>query len=175
MVTLGDTATKTIRRRLTPLLAALLLILLILPACLADTCSGGQNMTNPRVLGEFSATSSTPSLRIGWDAGTELGAALTDEYFKGVLVSPGGDGALIETVAYTSERELTVVFSSLEESLAERNALSFTLEFPDRARHTDCNHGGMRDRYFLDVSLLFDEFGTLESTDFTQNVAYGPY
>ena len=160
------------RRRLTLVLTALLLIV---PGCKADTCSGGQNMTNPRVLGEFSAASSAPILRIGWDAGTELGTLLPDEYFEDVVVSWGDDGALIENVSYTSERELTVVFSSLEEALAERDALSFTLEFPDRAVHTNCTHGGMSDRYFLDVTLYFGESGTLESTDLTQRVRYGPY
>ena len=160
------------RKRLTPVLAALLVVL---PGCKADTCSGGANMTDPRVLGEFSAASTTPTLRIGWDAGTELGALLPDAYFEDVVVGGGDDGALIETVSYTSERELTVVFGSLEASLAERDALSFTLEFPDRALHTNCTHGGMSDTYLLAVTLHFDGSGTLEAADLTQNVLYGPY
>ncbi len=169
----GRPVAKGLRRRLVPVGVAALLI--VVPGCKADTCSGGQNMTNPRVVGEFSAAASPPTLRIGWDAGTKLGALLPDAYFEDVVVSWGGAGALIEEVSLSSERELTVVFSSLGEPLAERDELGFTLEFPDRAAHTSCAHGGMSDQYLLDVILHLDASGTLASADFTQRVLYGAY
>lgn len=168
----GNPGAKEMRRRLAVMLSALLLIL---PSCNADTCSGGQNMTDPRVLGDFFVASTTPTLRIGWEAGTELGALLPDAYFAEVVVSSDGDGALIENVSYSNERELTVVFTNLAGTLDERDALSFTLEFPDRGLHTNCTHGGMADHYLLDVTLVFDESQALQSAIFTQSVRYGPY
>lgn len=142
-----------------------------------DTCTQGDNMTNPRMGGSFDALAAAPELLIVWDIGTERGAELPDSYFAAVTVDYETDDAvktLITSVAYTSQREITVTFNDLTAYIVSNTMLDFTLAFPDRDAFIDCTHPGSRDRYLLDVSLVFDASANLVSFDFVERKELGP-
>lgn len=158
-------------------LVPIALVLLALTGCLRDTCSGGQNMTDPQVTGTFDALAARPELTIRWQRGTAQGARLTDAYFADVVVAPDTDVAVadrITGVALTASRELTVGFMDLASYLATHDSVAFALEFPDRATALHCNHPGMQDRYRLEVTLHFDPSGAMVGSEMVQSVWYGP-
>jgi len=142
-----------------------------------DTCTQGDNMTNLRMGAPFDAQVAVPGLLIVWDIGTERGAELPASYFAAVTVAYETDDAiklLIDGVAYTNQREITVMFADLATYLASNTILGFTLAFPDRNAFIDCTHPGSADRYLLDVSLVFDASANLVSSTFTERKELGP-
>lgn len=144
---------------------SLLLLPLLLSSCLfakfKDTCTQGDNMSDPRISGNFDAAAVQPELHIVWDLGTGRGADLPPEYFSEVQVATYETEeqvvSLIREVTHSAERELIVRFSDLNPYLAEHDVLSFSLAFPDRMGFIDCRHPGMLDRYLLRATLTFDE------------------
>ena len=159
---------------------ALAWILLAVAACGDDTgddtCSTGENMTNPRVTGEPDALSDAPELRIAWDAGTGRGNELPASYFDAVSVAPETDPAVVGSIAaveHSTEREITVRFQDISTLAGQPGGLALTLEFPDRREFIDCTHPGMEDRYLLDVQLTFDATGKVASSQLTERVQLG--
>ena len=159
---------------------ALAWILLAVVACGDDTgddtCTSGENMTNPRVTGEPDALSAAPELRIAWDAGSGRGNELPPSYFDAVSVAPETDAAVVDSIAaveHPTERELAVRFHELSTFAGQAAGLGFTLQFPDRRGFIDCTHPGMEDRYLLDVQLTFDAAGKVTSSQLTERVQLG--
>jgi hypothetical protein len=151
---------------------ALILPLIVTPvlnSCtVRDTCSSGDNMTNPRVA-RFDPGASTPSLLIVWDVGTGRGAELPETYFEKVkLADDGQDAPPITSVEYRGGRELIVTFGNLESYLSSRDTLSFVLEFPDRLGYINCSHPGMMDRYQLRVTMTFTSNHDFVNAQFEQ-------
>jgi len=124
----------------------------------ADTCSGGSNMENVRVVAESRATGDT-QVTITWDQGTGQGARLPASYFDAVeLASTGPQG----DARFEPDRTIVVTLSNAA-PVADGGSpeLSFVLVFPDRAEVIDCDHPGMKDQYFLTVTLTRDASGAL--------------
>jgi hypothetical protein len=143
----------------------------------SDTCSAGDNMTNPRLGAGFDPGVSDPELRVLWDAGTGRGAELPDHYFDSVRLSIDLGAqikALVQSVVHSAPREITVHFDgqALAAFLETENTVELTLEFRDRATVLDCSHPGMADVYFLDVTLVF-QGGALSSSRVTERKRLG--
>lgn len=153
------------------------ILLVLLTGCLRDTCSGGANMTDPRVAGSVDGRAADPTLVVRWDPGTAQGAQLPDAYFADVIVAPDTEAEVatrIAGVTLTAPRELTVSFTDLASYLAGHDTVAFALQFPDRATVLDCTHPGPGDRYRLEVTLRFDASGTQVDSELVQRVWYGP-
>lgn len=137
-----------------------------------DSCTGGDNMTDPRIEGGVEQGSIGAEIRILWDLGTGHGAELPSSYFD-IITIEGSDAAAVAQAKHTAPMEITVTFADLAASLAIQSSLSFTLVFPDRREHIACSHPGMPDRYLLDVTLTFDQNSQIESSELTQHVQLG--
>lgn len=143
----------------------------------SDSCTAGENMTNPRLVAGLEPTAGGSLMRITWDRGTDLGAELPLDYFAQAQLSGETAAevqALIPSVTLTDERELTVRFRNLGPYLeAHGNALDFTLAFPDRRKFVSCEHSGMDDAYMLKVHLQFDAQKQLERAELAEHVSFG--
>jgi len=140
-----------------------------------DTCTGGRNMTSPRIEAGLETTEDGPLVRIVWDPGTGRGADLPDAYFDAVLVEPTmpASSDFVASAELTATREITVVFSDLDAALTSSSRVGFTLWFPDRAAFIDCSHPGMPDRYLLNVVLTFDADGSISNSELSEDIRLG--
>ena len=129
-------------------------------------------MTDPRLVAGLEALENTERIRITWDTGTEQGAKLPTAYYQAVTLD--GESSVVNTVALTAEREITVEFTDLAVYLQNEKILELTLLFPDRRDYISCRHAGMDDIYFLKVSLFFTPDGLLDDINFEQGVWLGP-
>lgn len=166
-------------RQLAFVVGIVLLVPLLLAGCgflPRDNCTQGDNMTDPRVSGSFDASLPAPDLRIVWDQGTLRGADLPSDYFDEVLLSVRTDpdvAALVGGVERSAERAFTVMFTDLSSYLESSESIDLILEFPDRLGFVSCSHSGMRDRYFLEISLVFDAENNLVDATFVQTIFFG--
>lgn len=150
--------------------AILFFMLVTLSSCVfvKDTCNGGLNMSNPRVVGGFDASLQAPQLVITWDTGTGRGAELPDRYFAEVM-----EGSLLKDVTFNSNpKSITMTFEPLD--MLTTDALEVSLTFPDRRGFIDCQHSGAPDRYNLDITLNFSEKKFVGAV-FTESVRLGPF
>jgi hypothetical protein len=141
-----------------------------------DSCTPGDNMTDPRLDNVPDASAADPEVLIAWDVGTGRGADLPSAYFDAVelaLDTEDSVEALVTAVEHSAEREIVVRFSDLSTFVGSETPLRFTLEFPDRAEHIDCTHPGMNDRYLLQVMVQFDASGQLAFAELEQVVELG--
>jgi hypothetical protein len=143
----------------------------------ADTCSAGDNMTNPRLGSGFDLGAPAPEFRVLWDAGTGRGAELPDHYFDSVRLAQDLGAqikALVQSVEHSAPREIAVRFDgeALAAFLETQNTVKLTLEFRDRATVLDCSHPGMADVYLLDVTLVF-QGDTLSSSQVAERKRLG--
>src|SRR3972149_1930285 len=86
------------------------LTVLILSGCVprSDTCSQGDNMTNPRLVDGLEMIDGEHKMRITWDQGTEKGASLPKAYFEAVRIED--DLGIVESVGVTNDNEITIIF-----------------------------------------------------------------
>jgi hypothetical protein len=170
-------------RRLMPFRLLAILAALGLPACgdddsaNPDTCSQGDNMSNPRVADGFDPAALEPELHVVWDRGSGRGAELPDHYFAEVELSAGTGSeirAVVQSVEHSAAREITVRFDAqaLATLIQRQNQFVISLAFPDRHTVIDCKHPGMADMYLLDVLLVF-ESGELSRSQATQRKNLG--
>ncbi|WP_224372899.1 hypothetical protein [Hyalangium versicolor] len=146
------------------------------PSASKDSCSSGNNMTNPRLVDGLEPTAGGSLIRITWEPGTSLGAQLPSEYFAAVQVSRETAPevqSLVTTVSLTEDRQITVRFRNLGPYLVDHDALEFKLAFPDRRGFISCSHPGMDDEYLLNVRLEFDEQKELQRASLTEDVSPG--
>lgn len=139
-----------------------------------DSCTAGDNMTDPRVAAGFDPQANEPELRVLWEAGTGRGAELPDRYFDNVRFFTEAGMGIVQSVVHSAPRELTVRFDGdgLAAFLETHTELKITLEFGDRTTVLDCTHPGMADAYYLDVFLVIDG-GTLASSRTNQRTQLG--
>jgi hypothetical protein len=141
---------------------ALSLVILVGTACWwRDACSGGENMTHPRVDRGLRTSTGGRSVVLRWDGGTGPGAACV-----------GRPGCPVAAVAVLDERALEVHLSA---DAPQTGALSFALEFPDRRAAIECTHPGMSDHHSLAVELAVDGLRVVGEPSLTQSVYYGGY
>jgi hypothetical protein len=114
-------------------------------------------MTNPRVLGGFDTASSSPTLVITWDTGTERGAELPDKYFAEITGNFGENSLVKSAVFNPNPKNITLTFGSLSDFLTKNDVLELNLFFPDREDYIDCKHPGAPDRYQLEILLKFNQ------------------
>jgi len=142
-----------------------------------DTCTDGENMTDPRIVAGLEPAPGGSAMRITWDPGTSAGAQLPSDYFAAVKLSAETAPevqSLIPSVTLTGERELSVRFRTLGAYLdTHGNALDFTLAFPDRRDFISCVHPGMSDEYRLKVQLRFNAQRQLEHAELAEQVSLG--
>lgn len=153
------------------------LLLPLLAGCPADTCTPGDNMTNPRLVNGLETVNDQRQIRISWDPGTGAGETLPDAYFAAVNLGesaglPLTQTALIRSVQLTSPRELTVIFQD-PFNPASAGDVIFRLYFPDRRDYVSCSHPGDADRYYLDVTLSFDPAGNLNASTLQEGIIRG--
>jgi hypothetical protein len=144
-----------------------------------DTCTQGNNMSNPRIAGAFDATIDTPKLTIIWDIGTERGTELPDKYFAEVklqtIVKDSLDVPLINSVSFQSNpKSIEVLFGDLTTFLTSNEPLGFVLDFPDREGYIVCSHPGGPDTYMLNVTLKFDK-GQFAVAELKETKVLGPF
>lgn len=141
-----------------------------------DTCTGGSNMSNPRLVDGLEPAAGGSLLRITWEPGTDQGAQLSSDYFAAAHVSSDTASevqSLISNVSLTEDRQLTVRFRNLGPYLVEHDTLEFSLAFPDRRDFISCSHPGMADVYLLRVRLQFDAQKQLQGSSLTEDVSPG--
>lgn len=150
------------------------LAILVLFGCAseADTCSQGQNMTNPRLVDGLEVLDDGHRVRLTWDQGTEKGASLPNSYFEAVSVED--ESGIVQSISLTDEREITVKFTGLSSYLQKKKSVDLSLIFPDREQFITCRHPGMRDTYLLKMSLTFTDEHELDKVTFEQSVRLGP-
>lgn len=138
-----------------------------------DTCTGGANMTNPRLVAGLESAAGATFVRITWDPGTGLGAELGRSYFATVRLLPAtldAGVAVAEAPALTGDREIRV---EIVDTRPPPKTLSFELAFDDRARHVDCRHPGMADQYVLAVAIDVDASSEVTRTELAERVILG--
>lgn len=135
----------------------------------SDTCSGGQNMTNPVIAGPVAPDGDGTRVRITWELGTGRGADLPAKYFDAPVASPA---AQVDRVEHVSERELDVVLNGAPSTQAGKT-LAITLDFRDRRTVLDCKHPGMEDHYILELTLTFGGDGSLASSKLEEKFIAG--
>lgn len=155
----------------------MLSLLCALAACSSadDTCTGGDNMSNPRIADGFDPRAATPELQLLWDRGTGPGAGLPASYFDAVRVSdrrPGHERVVSAT--HVAAQEIRIRLSAVAGAayLEDDVDLSFTLEFPDRELALDCTHPGTSDSYLVEITLQL-RHGTLAGSSVRQTVQFG--
>ena len=136
-------------------------------------------MTNPRVVGQMDAFSTTPELRFTWDIGTLRGADLPDSYFEQVFISRYSKDEngipFAQDATFTPDpKEIRVRFYELTPYLATADTIEIQLVFPDRRDFINCRHPASDDTYFLDINLQFDATG-FTGADFNEHVAFGAF
>lgn len=134
-----------------------------------DTCSQGDNMTAPRLVGAPEPSAGETKVVIAWDRGTGVGERLPATYFERVTLE---EDTIVSKTEPAGERALTVFLSGAPSSHAGRTQ-TFTLLFPDRNQFTDCTHGGMKDVYRLVVAVTFSGDGASATATFEQKVDLG--
>ena len=143
----------------------------------SDTCTAGENMSNPRVVAGLEPAAGGSQMRITWLPGTSVGAQLPREYFAAVQLSKETKPevqTLIPSVTLTGERELTLRFRTLGAYLdTHGHVLDFSLAFPDRRNFISCAHAGMDDEYLLRVHMQFNAQQQLERVELAQQVSLG--
>ena len=160
-------------------LVAGLAIIVLMSGCLLskkgpNTCFGGSNMTNPRLVGTPDFSSEAPQLTITWDKGTGKGAELPDSYFAAVKGTGGvtiGYRPNLKWVEFVEKVEfdgvtktITISFTSLDTLFqnpdpSNREALPVSLVFPNRVEALDCSVGGVgwyNEWYVLNIDLLLN-------------------
>jgi hypothetical protein len=142
------------------------------PGAGVDTCTSGDNMSDPRLAAGLEELDGGVKIRLTWDSGTGKGAQLPAGYFQAVALSSPPE--IVRSAALTAEREITIEFNDLTSFLQTSDSLELSLEFPDRREYISCSHAGMDDRYFLKIILGFTEGGSLEDVQFEQGVRLGP-
>ncbi|HYH98559.1 hypothetical protein [Hyalangium sp.] len=159
----------------------LMLVALAMLACgdgqSSDTCTIGENMTNPRLVAGLEPAPGGSVMRITWDPGTRQGAELPSDYFAAVQLSSETTTelqGLIPSVSLTGEREISVRFRNLGPYLSTHdNTLDFSLAFPDRRDFISCRHAGMDDAYLLKVHLEFNEQQQLKHAELAEDLTLG--
>lgn len=136
-----------------------------------DTCSQGDNMTNPRLTGAPEASGAETKLTIAWDRGTGTGEQLPATYFERVTLE---EKTIVTKTAPARERAMTVFLTGAPAAHAEKTE-TFTLLFADRNQFTSCTHGGMKDVYSLAVTVTFSADAASATATFEQKVALGDY
>jgi len=149
----------------------------LIPGCPPDTCTQGDNMTDPRLVNDLEPANGASQVRITWDPGTGVGADLPDAYFSAVNLgesagTPITQSDLIRSVQLTASRELTVTFQDTFVP-ATVGMANFRLFFPDRRDFITCSHPGDTDRYFLDVTLELTPEGTVRNAALEQGKQLG--
>lgn len=142
----------------------------------SDTCTGGVNMTNPRLVAGLEPSAGGSLIRITWDPGTGSGAQLPSGYFAAVQLSPGTAPEvqmLVGAISQTGEREITVRFRNMGGYLSTHDTLDFVLAFPDRRGFISCEHAGMDDVYLLKIHLRFNAQQELQESVLTEEVVLG--
>ncbi|MCB0212008.1 MAG: hypothetical protein KDJ52_21885 [Anaerolineae bacterium] len=152
-------------------LFSLTLMLLLGCASEADTCSQGDNMTNPRLVDGLEVLDDGYTVRLTWDEGTEQGTALPKSYFEAVTVED--ELGIVQSIGLTHEREITINFADLPAYLQKKKSIDLSLIFPDREQFISCHHPGMADRYLLTMSLTFTQENELDKVTFKQVVRLG--
>jgi hypothetical protein len=147
-----------------------------------DTCSGGSNMSSPRLASGGDTSSAGLTLLIAWDRGTGRGADLPDSYFAEVGVSnyrfAESDNGRIADLKLEGSRLISVTLDPVFRETARSRTAVLYLEFPDRAGSLHCSHpggdpSGGPDLYLLKVSLSFDAAGLLSDSQFVEEVHFG--
>jgi hypothetical protein len=160
--------------------AAFLCLLCALSACddsMRDTCTGGDNMSNPQIAEGFDLSAPIPELHLTWERGTGKGAALPDSYFDSVRPSfIGVNREVIQSVQHIAPREILIRLAreGLIRNLERSSELELTLEFPDRRKVIDCTHPASADTYIVSITLEFHE-GMLAQTTIEQSVWLGDF
>jgi hypothetical protein len=115
-------------------------------------------MENVRVVAESMPTGGI-EVTITWDQGTGQGARLPSSYFDAAELAPSGPQG---DVRFEPDRTIVVTLPNSTPAVdGGSGAPSFVLVFPDRADVIDCDHPGMKDQYFLTVTLTADTSGAL--------------
>ncbi|MCB9078449.1 MAG: hypothetical protein H6631_12695 [Anaerolineaceae bacterium] len=150
------------------------LVILVLVGCAseADTCSQGENMTNPRLVDGLEVLDDGYRVRITWDQGTKQGTRLPKRYFEAVSVED--KLGIVQSISLTDEREITIKFIGLSSYLQKKKSVDLSLIFPDREQFIACRHPGMSDMYLLKLSLTFTDENELDQVTFEQSVRFGP-
>jgi hypothetical protein len=142
-----------------------------------DTCTGGDNMSNPRINEGVDLTVQRPELRLTWERGTGVGATLPDSYFDWVSVSKmDGNGEVIQSVKHSAPREILIELApaTLIRHLEKSSELNLTLLFPDRRLAIPCTHPASADMYIVNITLEVQE-GVLWRATVEQSVYLGPF
>ena len=142
-----------------------------------DTCSGGDNMSDPQISEGFDPSAEDPELQLTWERGTGNGARLPDSYFDSVRPSSiGATREVIRSVEHIAPREIRIQFAreGLARNLALSSELKLTLQFADRRIAIDCTHPASSDTYVVTITLVVMD-GVLTNTVIEQSVWLGPY
>ncbi len=108
----------------------------------------------------------------------ESDVALPESYFAASAVVHTASGSSLppsddEVGALTaSGRTVTVTIDDWAAGLA-RGSLVVTIELPDPRDHGLCSHPGMRDRYFLALTITFDPATGATSTELEADMILG--
>jgi hypothetical protein len=162
-----------------------------------DTCTGGDNMSSPRLARGLETDAAGAFVTIEWDPGTGRGAALPASYYHEVTLARAGtrlgdgtvpDHQFVAEVNATGDRQIVVRLTGLDAlwnagtdagasdgdaGVTPPRRVALLLHFPDRAKHIDCTHPGMNDDYYLTVTLTFSAPSQLEKSTFEQRVSVG--
>jgi hypothetical protein len=142
------------------------------PACVSDSCAGGDNFANLRLDPANPPEESQSRLDVLFDPGVGVPAPLPDSYYAAALPKDhqSTDGGSIVT-------QVTLVSTGhfrfdLERPLGQ--SVSLRLLLPDRRGFISCRHAGMDDRYTLDLQVTKGSLDAGYSLGGSQSVDLGP-
>jgi hypothetical protein len=160
--------------------AYLLCLLCTISACddsTRDTCSGGDNMSDPRISEGVDLTAQNPELHLTWERGTGIGATLPDSYFDSVRPTDTAvNREVVQSVRHIAARELLIQLArdGLTKHLENGSEIELILAFPDRRSAIECTHPGSIDAYFVNITLEVHE-GVLSRATVEQSVHLGDF
>jgi hypothetical protein len=140
-----------------------------------DTCSDGDNMSNPRISEGVDLTVQSPELHLTWERGTGIGATLPDSYFDSIRPSElDVSREVIQSAQHIAPREILIQLAREEliRNLEKSSELKLTLWFPDRRSTIPCTHPGTADMYIVNITLEV-QAGLLARATVQQSVYLG--
>ena len=154
--------------------------LILQQSCTKDTCNDAVTFSEMQVT--FVSDTEDNWINLNWQQGKVLPKSYFDEIFifKSNKDKYGMDqensSSSIDQIRVNSENDLDIFLNEAAWSNVPQE-FHFHFIFPDRKKHTDCEHLGSQDEYLLDLSFLVRGSGDsfiLENIQWEETFFPGP-
>ena len=131
--------------------------LVLQQSCTKDTCNDADTFSEMQAMLVFDTQENW--INLNWQQGKILPKSYFDEIFifnsdkDKYGMDQENSSSSIDQIRVNSENDLDI-FLKEDAWINVPQEFHFHFIFPDRKKHTDCDHLGSEDEYFLDLSFL---------------------